>query len=494
MTRRANQIERARAQCGARAALSGGSVLALSMLCSACAVGPDFVAPPPPEVEQYTPGKTASPGNGQRFVEGSDVPERWWTAFRSESLDQVIDEAIERNPTLQAAEAAIQAAGYTTDAAIGGFFPQVVLGSNSSYNYTSGNSTTSTVTQSAFSFFTKSVQINYTLDVWGANWRRVEGLEAQHQAQIYQKQAAYNLLAARVAQAAIEEASVRGQIVATRRVITLGEARLGLLERELAYGKIPGNEVLAERAALAQTRQSLPALERRLAQQRNLLTALAGRYPSAEVEEIFALSHFSLPRDLPLSLPSQLVAQRPDIKGAEANLHSASAQIGVAVAARLPQITLSGNASTSAFALAQLFHPGTYAYLLAGNVAQTAFDGMTLYNNQKAAEASFRQAEAQYRDVAIKAFQEVADTLRALQTDARAVASSREAEAMSRRYFVTVRTRRRLGDASELVVIDAERSYLAAAVARIEAEAQRLSDTVALFVALGGGWRKEERG
>ena len=167
MTRRANQIERQRTPRGARAALSGCSALALSMLCSACAVGPDFVAPPPPEVERYTPEKTASPGNGQRFVENSEVPERWWTAFRSEPLDQLIDEAIERNPTLQAAEAAIQAADYTTDAAIGGFFPQVVLGSNSSYNYTSGDSTTSTVTQTAFSFFTKSVQVNYTLDVLG---------------------------------------------------------------------------------------------------------------------------------------------------------------------------------------------------------------------------------------------------------------------------------------------------------------------------------------
>ena len=295
-----------------------------------------------------------------------------------------------------------------------------------------------------------------------------------------------------MAKAAIEEASLRGQIAATRRVIALEEERLALLQRRLAQGAVSGNDVLSQQNALAEARGSLPPLESRLAQQRNLLTALAGRYPSEEVEETFALAQFALPRDLPLSLPSRLVAQRPDIKGAEANLHSASAQIGLAVAARLPNVTLSANGSTSAFSLAQLFQPGTFGYAFAGNIAQTVFDGMTLYNKQKAAEASFDQAKAQYRDTVVKAFQNVADALRALQSDARSVQSARAAEGTAKKYLDHVRLQLKLGDVSQLAVVDAQRSISPRRIPEFLAEAQRLTDTVALFVALGGGWGSQK--
>ncbi len=471
-----------------RAAFGLAGALALS----SCAVGPDFVVPAPPDVERFTREPTASPGDGQHFREGAEVSTRWWEAFHSNSLDDLVEEALARSPTLEAADAAIRAAQFNAFAGSGAFFPQASLSSNSSYSISSGDSTTSTVTQTAFSFFTKQVQINYTLDIWGANWRTVESLDALRDQQVYQKQAAHLTLTANVAKAAIEEASLRGQIAATRRAIALEEERLALMQRQLDYGAVAGTDILSQQTALAQARQTLPPLESRLAQQRNLLTALAGRYPSEEVEETFALAQFSLPRDLPLGLPSKLVAQRPDIKGAEANLHSASAQIGVAVAARLPNVTLSANAATSAFSLAQLFQPGTFGYSFAGNVAQTAFDGMTLYNKQKAAEASFDQAKAQYRDTVVKAFQNVADALRALQSDARSVQSARAAEGTAKKYLDHVRLRLKFGGVSQLEVVDAQRSYLAAANSRIQSEAQRLTDTVALFVALGGGWGSQK--
>ncbi len=472
--------------------VASARIVALAMALSGCAVGPDFQTPAPPEVEGFTPEKAASPGNGQHFKEGTDIPARWWAAFGSKQLNDLIQEAIDRNPTLETADSAIRVAQFNAEAAAGAFFPQVTLNSNSSYQLSSGDSTTSTVTQTAFSFFTKQVQISYTPDLWGGNRRTVESLDAQRESQVYQKQAAYTLLAANVAKAAIEEASLRGQIAATRRIIALEEERLALLDRQFAYGAVAGTDILSQQTALAQARQTLPALEIRLAEQRNLLTALAGRYPSEEIGETFELSQLALPRDLPLSLPSRLVAQRPDIKAAEANLHSASAQIGVAVAARLPNVTLTANGATSAFQLAQLFQPGTFGYALAGNVAQTAFDGMTLYNKQRAAEAAFAQAESQYRDAVIKAFQNVADALRALQGDARAVASARAAEATSKRYLDKIRSQQRLGGVSQLAVVDAQRAYLGASNARIQAEAQRLTDTVALFVALGGGWGNRE--
>ena len=256
------------------------------------------------------------------------------------------------SPTLEAADAAIRVAQSNAFASSGAFFPQVSLASNSSYNLVSGDATNSTVLQTPFSFFTKQVQISYTLDIWGANWRNVESLDALRDQQIYQKQAAHLTLAANVVKAAIEEASLRGQIAATRRVIALEEERLALLQRQLDYGAAANADMLSQQTIIDQARQTLPPLESRLAQQRNLLTALAGRYPSEEVGATFELAQFSAPHDLPLSLPSRLVAQRPDIKGAEANLHSASALIGVAIAARLPNVTLSANGAMSAFELA----------------------------------------------------------------------------------------------------------------------------------------------
>ncbi len=468
--------------------LARGQVAALVMVLSACAVGPDFETPAPPDVERFTPEKTASPGNGQRFREGAIIPARWWTAFGSKQLDDLIREAIDRNPTLEAADAAIRVAQFNTDAATGAFFPLVVVNSNSSYQISSGDATTTTVTQTAFSFISKSLQISYAPDIWGANRRAVESLEAQREVQGYQKEAAFLTLTANVAKAAIEEASLRAQIATMHRIIDLEQQRLTLLERQLAYGAVAGTDILSQQSALAQARQTLPDLEKRLSAQRNLLTALAGRYPSQEVGETFDLGRLALPHELPVSLPAQLVAQRPDIKAAEAGVHSASAQVGVTVAARLPNIVLTANGGTSAFKLAQLFTPGTGFYTLVGNVTQPAFDGMTLLNKQKAAEAGLEQAEAQYRATVINAFQNVADSLRALQADARAVREARISESTSKKYFDKIRSQLKFGGVSQLAVVDAQRTYLAASISRVQVEAQRLTDTLALFVALGGGW------
>lgn len=305
--------------------------------------------------------------------------------------------------------------------------------------------------------------------------------------------AARVMIAANVAKAAIEEASLRAQIAATRRVIGLEAERLSLLQLQLAKGAVSSIDVLSQETALAQARQRLPALEGLLAQQRDLLTALAGRLPQDEVEEAFALSQFSLPHDVPLSLPAQLVGQRPDIRAAEANVHAASAQVGVALAARLPNITLTPAGQTGAFFIPALFHPGTFGYQLAGNAAFTAFDGFALQNKQKAAEAGLDQAKAQYRDTVVKAFQNVADSLRALQSDARNVAAARSAEGSAKRYLERVRLQQKFGGVSQLIVVDAQRSYFNAALARVQAEAQRLSNTVALYAALGGGWMAGDR-
>ncbi|MFY9655336.1 MAG: efflux transporter outer membrane subunit, partial [Methylocystis sp.] len=324
----------------ARPALFGVLALGVAMALSSCAVGPDFETPAPPQAERFTQEPTASPGNGQRFRAGVEVSDRWWMEFRSPRLDGLIEDALARNATIEAATAAMGVAHYNAEAGVGALFPLVGLASNSSYNLYSGDATNSTVTQAPFSYYNKQVQISYTLDVWGGARRNIESLDAQAENAGFLMAAAQVMIAANVAKAAIEEASLRAQIAVTRQVIGLEAERLSLLQLQLAKGAVSSIDVLSQETALAQARQRLPALETLLARQRDLLTALAGRSPSDEVEETFALSQFALPRELPLSLPAQLVGQRPDIRAAEANVHSASAQVGVALAARLPNITL----------------------------------------------------------------------------------------------------------------------------------------------------------
>ena len=272
---------------------------------------------------------------------------------------------------------------------------------------------------------TNQLTVSFVPDIWGGNFRAVESLDAITEQQLFQLEAAYLTLTSNVVTAAIQEASLRGQIAATQRIIAIERHLLDILKRQHSFGQAAQADVLAQDAALAQAEQLLPPLEKQLAQQRDLLTALAGQLSADEIRQKFDLAHLKLPTNLPVSLPGKLVDQRPDVRAAEANMHSASAQIGVAIAARLPNITLSANGGSTAFNWAQTFAPGTGFYTLAAAATAPIFDGFTLYNKQKAAEAALEQAEAQYRATVITAFQNVADALRALQADARAMHAAR---------------------------------------------------------------------
>jgi len=245
---------------------------------------------------------------------------------------------------------------------------------------------------------------------------------------------------------------------------------------------------LVQETAEAQARMLLPPLQRQLDQQRHLLAVLTGRFPSEEMVATFELGSFRLPRRLPLSLPADLVCQRPDVRAAEANVHAANAQVGVAIANRLPQITLSGNDGSTALAISKLFAPGTNAWLMAANVVQPVFDGGTLRHKQQAAEEAWMQSVQQYRSVVLTAFQNVADTLRALQADARALSAATAAEQAAQRSFDLVRRQLERGQVSLPILLSAQQAYLQTSLARVQAEAARLADTVALFQALGGGW------
>ncbi len=452
-----------------------------------CAVGPDFVTPPPPEVARFTPERTASPGNHQRFVEGREVPWNWWRAFGSKPLTKLIQQAVDHNPTLEAAEAAIRVAHFTAEAQKGAWLPQL-SGSSYSTMGVASNEAAGATAQPLYTLFTKQLVVSFTPAIWGGNFRGVESLEAQTEIQRDQLEAAYLTLTSNVVTAAIEEASLRAQIAAIKNIIGIEKDLLALSKRQLAYGAVSGVDVAAQETALLQAEEILPPLEKTLARQRDLLTALAGRYSSDEIGETFELGRLSLPLEVPLSLPSQLVARRPDIKAAAANVHSADALVGVAIAARLPNITLLAGGGSSALQFSQLFTPGTGFYFLAANAAQPIFDGMTLLNKEQAAEAGLALAEAQYRAAVINAFQNVSDALRALQSDAHAVKVAAKAEQTAKRSLDLVRRQARFGEVDQLAVLNAEQAYLQTSIVRVIAEATRLSDTAALFMALGGGW------
>ncbi|MDU6238611.1 MAG: efflux transporter outer membrane subunit, partial [Bradyrhizobium sp.] len=304
----------------------------------------------------------------------------------------------------------------------------------------------------------------------------------------FQLEAAYLTLTTNVVTAAIQEASLRGQIAATERIIKIERDILGILNSQLQAGQAAQVDVLTQQTALAQVEQTLPPLQKQIAIQRDLLTALAGQFSADEITETFDLQHLALPRNLPISLPAALVAQRPDIRAAQANLHAASALVGVAIAARLPNITLSANPGSSAFRPAELLTPGTLFYTVAGSATATVFDGLTLYHRQKSAEAALDQAGALYRQAVITALQNVADSLRSLQADARAVQAAIKAEDSARATLDIIQKQLTLGQISQVTVLNAQQAYLNTAIARVQAEATRLADTAALFMALGGGW------
>ncbi len=470
----------------------GAAFVALGL--AACVLGPDFAPPPAPQVAGYTKqplGRdiAATSGDAQRIMGDLDIPGQWWAIFHSRPLDMLIEDALQHNPDLQAAQAALRVARENAEAQKGGFYPQLSAGfGGAGGNVGSDASSPLASNARAYTLLTPQVGVAYVPDVFGLRRREVESLDAAAEMQRFELEAAYLTLTSNVVAAAIEEASLRGRIDATQKIIRIATENLGILRRQRDLGQISDADVLLQEAALAQVEQTLPPLERRLEQQRDLLTALAGRFPSQEIAQTFTIGALHLPRSLPLSLPSKLVAQRPDIKAAEANLHAASAAIGVAIATRLPVVSLTADYGNSSETLATLLSPQTMMWAVTGSVTHTIFDGFSLYHKQKAAEAAFAEAGAQYRGTVITAFRNVADVLQALQADARTYKAAVAAETAARQSLDITRKQLALGQANSLALLNAQQTYLQASLVRVKAQAARLIDTAALFQALGGGW------
>lgn len=496
---------------------SSVSLLILAIL-TGCAVGPDFKRPTAPVANGYAPASsipdaTASTpvlaGESQRFNPTADIPFDWWTLFQSPQLNSLIKRAFKANPNIESAQAALRQAQEYATAQEGFFYPTVGASYSPSRNKLAGNmggnspglqgngtviQTTSNPAGPTFNapayynFHVAQLTVGYAPDVFGLNRRQVESAQALVNAQKLQLEAAYITLASNVVAAAIQEASLRAQLAALEKLVVSNQQNLVILRNQLKLGFVSGMEVAAQESALAQVEQSVIPLRKQLELTRDLIRALAGNLPNEDVDEKFELAALHLPQELPLSLPSKIVEQRPDVRAAEEQLHYASAQAGVAVANTLPQFAVTGAIGGMASNPGWMFRSGGGFFDLTANVAATIFDGGTLRAKSRAAEQALIQAGAQYRGTVITALQNVADTLHIIQSDADALKAADTSERAAQTAAVITRKQYEVGYVNYQTLLAAEQTHQLAVINLIQAQTNRLGDTAALYQALGGGW------
>lgn len=479
-----------------RAALAVAATTILAL--AGCAAGPNFKPPAPPKVNGYTAHPLAitvatdgsAGGAAQHFTSGGDLPGDWWTLFHSKPLDALISRALANNHDLKAAQAALRAAHESVLAQRGTFFPSLSAGFSASREKDPSAALAPVPSNNAYlySLYTPQLTISYAPDLFGLNRRTRESLEAQAQAARFQMIAAWNTLTSNVVVTAVQEASLREQVKATHKLVDFEKKSLDILQLRFRKGDASELDVAAQQSELAQTEAGLPALVKQLAQTRHALAVLTGQFPDQAPEGAFTLADLKLPQDLPVSLPSKLVAQRPDVRQARANLHAASAAIGIAAAERLPNIQLSASAGHTALAISNVFGSGTGFWGIAASLAAPIFEGGQLLHQERAAKAAYVEAAEQYRGTVLAAFQNVADTLVALQQDAEALQAAATAERAAKTTLDLSQLQLRHGYIGAFELLSAQQSYQQARIALVQAEANRFADTAALYQALGGGW------
>ncbi len=474
------------------------SLLSAGLL-SACAVGPDFKQPDAPNTSTYTettlskklataPGVPG--GTDQEFIEGADIEAQWWELFKSPELDVLIKKALQQNPNLGAADAALRATQENVNAQIGGqYFPAIGLNGGVTrqlqpaavYGIPSGGSDT-------YNLYNASVNVTYKLDVFGGARRAVEGARAQAEIAQFQLEGAYLSLTANIVTSAVREAALRAQMQATEEILKAQTNLAEVTEKQLVIGTVSKVDVTSQRTLVSNSQVDLFTYERNLSFARNQLAVLVGELPSNANITKFDLRSLHLPEKLPLSVPSSLVRQRPDVRAAEAQLKATNALVGVATANLLPQFNITGAIGSAALTSAALFGPNATLWSIAGGIFQPLFQGGQLLAQRRGAIANYEQAVYQYQATVLKAFQEVADSLRALETGAQALKSASDAERYAYETLELVQQQYKLGTASYLAVLYYQNQYQIAKVKSVSAQATRFSDTAALFAALGGGW------
>ena len=477
--------------------------LVFSILLNGCAVGPDFAPPKAPQTQgqtnytreplpaQLDPGLASKAK--QKFVPGGQIPAQWWQVFHSDSLNHLIVKSLQNNPTLLAAQSSLKSASEIYNYEFNSLmFPGVTAGvSNQRERLNATQALQSGLTNgqgTVFGLYNASVNVSYTFDIFGANRRLLEAQKAAIDYQAFQLEAAYLSLTANVVTTAIKEASIRAQLKATQELLKAQSTQLEVIKKQFDMGAISRTPVIQQTNIVAQTRSTVPSLEKALAQTRNQLSTLAGLLPSESVGSEFDLDSLDLPSELPVSLPSDLVHQRPDIRASESLLHQASAQVGVATANQYPQFTISGSYGSSAVKQSDLFKGSSSYWDLASGITAPIFNAGALSAKLRASKATYEQASQEYRATVLAAFQNVADTLKALDADTQTLNAQAEVEAFSKEALELSTKQYQLGATSYLALLDAQRTYQQALINLITAKAARYADTAALFQALGGGW------
>jgi NodT family efflux transporter outer membrane factor (OMF) lipoprotein len=494
-------------------------VVAVAALASSCAVGPNFHQPQAPAGAGYSPQPLPEAssstdihgGEAQHFIAGRDIPFEWWQLFQCPALNSLIDKAFKANPTIAAAQAALAQAQELVYAQQGFYYPSVGATYQAERHKIAGNLTNDQApgvqgngdnllaplqtpgvapytAPLYYNFQTAELTVGFVPDVFGSNRRQVESLAAQTAVQRFALEATYITLASNVAAAAIQEASVRAQIRATREIIAADEKALQILRDQFRLGLAMRIDVAAQETVLAQAKATLPPLLLEFEQTRDLIRALVGHLPNNDVPETFEIDALQLPPEMPLSLPAKIIEQRPDVRAAEEQLHAANAQVGVAVAAMLPQFSITGSYGGNADQFSWMFRHGGPFWNLVGDVTQPIFQGGTLLHRKRAAQDALKQAAAQYQSAVITAYQNVADTLHASLSDADTLAAQVDAEKAAKVTYDLTRRQMETGYVNYLILLSAETAYQQALLNRVQAQATRYGDSVALFQALGGGW------
>ena len=499
--------------------------LCLCFLLTGCMVGPDYVRPELAVSTQYSPdglprtnasttSTTSTTDDRQKFVLQRDIEADWWTLFRSPKLNALIEQAFVTNPNIEVAQRSLNAAQQNIYAQQGFFFPTVQAGFAPSRTRLPGNlSNNSPGIQGdgsviagfqgtpanqggtspfngpvTYNFHTANLTVGFAPDIFGANRRAVESAQSTANAQRYQLQAAYVTLATNIVAASVQDALFRQQISIVTEMVSDNETAVGLARRQLSAGYVSQLDLSMQETALAQTRQMLPPLRKQFEQNRDLLRVLIGQPQDYRVPD-FSIEEFTLPKELPLTLPSQLVEQRPDVKVAEEQLRAANAQIGIARAARLPQVLLNGSIGGTASNFNQMFWSGSGIFfdLLLG-LTQPIFDGGTLKRREYAASETMKQAAAQYRATVLIAFQNVADTLHAIEADASSLKIADDQVIYSKKAYALTQRQHKSGYLDRLALITAQQNYRQALMIQVQMQSARLGNTASLFQALGGGW------
>ena len=477
--------------------------LAVAAALGGCAaVGPDFKTPDAPAIERVTaravPAATAGAavpgGDAQRFLADADVPAQWWTRFDNAELNRRVQRALANSPTVVSAQAALRQGEEGLNATRGSMLPAVDARAGITRQRTNTAAVGSTAaTGPAFTLYNSSVNVSWAMDLFGAARRTLENQTAQVEAQRFQLEGTYLSLISNVVTASVQEASLRAQIKAAEQVVAAFSQQIDVAQKQVGFGSRAEGDMLPLKSQLAAAQAQLPALRQSLARIETQLAVYLGRAPSEAGTVVLELDALKLPTDIPVSLPSKLVQQRADVRAAESQLHAATAQVGVATANLLPQITLSGTLASQTPRAANLFSASSGIWSVGVGALQPLFRGGSLQAQRRVAEAGLEKAVADYQGVVLGAFKNVADSLEALQFDAESLQAQADYFNTATRSYELAQTQYRLGAASYLQLLDAQRQYAQAQSGVIQARAARLADTAALFAALGGGWWNREQ-